>query len=50
MTYKSDGKSQLILYPKDKIVYINNLTDEIKFVDNNGKDISLKGSYSVSFE
>jgi len=49
-TYKSDGKTMLVMYPKNGIVYINNLTDEIKFVDNNGKDISLNGSYSVSFE
>jgi len=49
-TYKSDGKTMLVMYPKDGIVNINNLTDEIKFVDKSGKQISLNGSYSVSFE
>jgi PBP1b-binding outer membrane lipoprotein LpoB len=49
-TYKNDGMTNIIWYPKDSTVYINNLTDEIRFVDKTGKEIKLNGSYSVSFE
>jgi hypothetical protein len=49
-TYKNDGETHIIWYPKDGIISINNFTNEVTFLDKNGKEVKLNGSYSVSFE